>query len=56
MSPITFSFSDHAFVVVGAASGIGNAVARNLSEAGASVILADINAESGTRCGSKRRS
>ena len=49
MSPITFSFSDHAFVVVGAASGIGEAVARNLSEAGASVILADINVESGTR-------
>jgi NAD(P)-dependent dehydrogenase (short-subunit alcohol dehydrogenase family) len=40
---------DNVFFVTGAASGLGEATARMLAAAGASVVLADINEAAGTR-------
>jgi len=40
-----FSMAGRAGIVTGAAGGIGRAIARGLAEAGASVIVADINEE-----------
>jgi len=38
---------DHCFLIPGGASGLGVATARHLIDAGGSVVLADLNAESG---------
>ena len=38
---------DHCFLIPGGASGLGAATARQLIDAGGSVVLADLNAESG---------
>lgn len=40
---------DKVFLVTGAGSGLGAATARNLAEAGARVVLADLNGEAGER-------
>ena len=43
-----FDLTDHVAVVTGGASGIGRGIAASLSEAGASVIIADVNLEHAT--------
>jgi 2-dehydro-3-deoxy-L-rhamnonate dehydrogenase (NAD+) len=40
-----FDLTGHTAIVTGAASGIGMAIARRLAKAGATVVIADINAE-----------
>src|SRR5687768_10974415 len=40
---------DHTFLVTGGASGLGAAAARLLAEAGGHVVIAVVNAETGTR-------
>ena len=43
-----FDLTDHVAIVTGGASGIGRGIAASLSEAGASVIIADVNLEHAT--------
>lgn len=43
------NINDRHFIVTGASSGIGEAVARHLHQLGARITLADINAEGGNR-------
>jgi rhamnulose-1-phosphate aldolase/alcohol dehydrogenase len=45
LRPATPAFSGHVFVVTGAASGIGHAVARGLAALGASLVVADLDGE-----------
>jgi NAD(P)-dependent dehydrogenase (short-subunit alcohol dehydrogenase family) len=40
---------DKVFIVTGAGSGLGSAVARMLAEGGAKVVIADVNAEGGAK-------
>jgi NAD(P)-dependent dehydrogenase (short-subunit alcohol dehydrogenase family) len=42
-------FADKVIIVTGAANGIGRATARCLADAGADVVIADIDAEAGSR-------
>jgi len=42
-----FDLGSNVAIVTGAASGIGFACARRLAEAGAAIVLADINPETG---------
>lgn len=49
MSSITIDLSGKSAVVTGAATGIGEGIARTLALAGASVVVADIDAEGGER-------
>jgi|CXWK01.1.fsa_nt_gi 2-hydroxycyclohexanecarboxyl-CoA dehydrogenase len=44
---MTSSFKDKIAVVTGAASGIGSAIAQKLADAGATVIVADVQADKG---------
>ncbi|MCI4592069.1 SDR family oxidoreductase [Sphingobium sp. BYY-5] len=46
--PALYSLTDRAAVVTGAAWGLGKATARRLAEAGASVLIADIDGEAAT--------